>query len=1072
MYVIKRNGSKEKFNPQKIENAVLKAYKACGLECDKTKQLHNYCENLGKVPKEEWTVEEIQNAVERALIEYFNYKVGKAYMLYREQHKTTREFVEKKKSFINRYKDSNNTANATVDDNSNVGGKNIGILNAEIHKEDNIQINRGMVVSKLKELYPDFDAKWYIRDLENHVIYKHDESGFAGAISPYCCSISMYPFLTGGIKEIGGLSAAPQNIDSYCGMFVNLIFAVSAQFAGAVATSEALLYFDYFARKEWGDEYYLKPDAIISTDYCNRKKTIKSQIHQYFQQIIYSINQPAAARGMQSAFVNFSLFDRNFFEGMFGNFYFPDGTKPQWKSLNWLQKDFLHWFNQERLRCILTFPVVSCTLLYKDNEFKDKEFYEFICEEYAQGNSFFLYISDTVDSLSSCCFSKDTKVLWKNSFDGVRCTTFEELHNIKWEPYKRNLKVYHNGSWVSARSIKLPNKKMFKVTTQNNKEFIMSDNHINLTYRGEIQTAELTTDDYLMFNTKPLETCKENDEHLTYEQGLLVGMFIGDGSFGNYVCKDGSIHEFNLSLNKDKYEKALPYLSKICEVQLSAQYNNVYPVRICNKELVAFLMRWTGNKPGETYAYNKKLNINCILQSKEFRQGILDGWYLTDGGNSNRCYTISKQLVEDMEILITSLGKQCVIDVNDRTDETVIIREQEYNRNYPLYCIRWYSDTNSRIRPESGFKWKNNSIYWKISSIEEVENNDDIYCFEMRNQDEPYFTLPSGLITHNCRLKNKIQTKEFNFTNGNMGVETGSKSVISLNLNRIIQDFHNNWKQGGDKKLLNLEWTNEPAMRKAFTEYLGKILERVYKYQTAYNELLWDMYNAGLLPVYNAGFIDLNKQYLTIGLIGTSAAAEYLGIEISDNPEYQEFCQTVFSFIKEQNAIHKTKKTTWNTEQVPSESAAIKLYDADKKDGYWVPEDINLYTSYVFKPYDKDLPFMDRIVLHGKNYIGDYLDGGSAVHLNLEEHLDKEQYMKILKFAAENGCSYLTFNVPNSECEDCGYITKVPIIECPKCGSKKIALYDRIIGYLTKIANWSKGRQIEQKKRIYSKNIC
>lgn len=254
-------------------------------------------------------------------------------------------------------------------------------------------------------------------------------------------------------------------------------------------------------------------------------------------------------------------------------------------------------------------------------------------------------------------------------------------------------------------------------------------------------------------------------------------------------------------------------------------------------------------------------------------------------------------------------------------------------------------------------------------------------------------------------------------------------------------------------------------------KYIEEILERVYKYQTAYNELLWDMYNANLLPVYKAGFIDLNKQYLTIGLIGTSAAAEYLGIEISDNPQYQKFCQTIFGFIKEQNTLHKTKKTTWNTEQVPSESAAIKLYDADKADGYWVPEDINLYTSYVFKPYDKELSFLDRIILHGNNYIGDFLDGGSSAHLNLDAHLDKEQYKKIIKYAAENGCQYLTFNVPNSECEDCGFITKVPITECPKCGSKKISLYDRVIGYLSKISNWSRGRQIEQKTRVYSKNV-
>ena len=243
MFITKRDGSKEEFKVEKIENAILKAFKACNIPLG-PKDRHDitkFCEKLGEV-EEDTTVENIQDQVEKYLCKRC-FPVGKAYMLYREQHKQVRQFVEKKEAFINRYKESSNTANATIDDNSNVGGKNIGILNAEIHKEDNIQINRGMMLNKLRELYPDFDAKQYIRDLENHVIYKHDESGFAGAISPYCCSISMYPFLTSGIKDIGGLSAAPKNIDSYCGMYINLIFAVSAQFAGAVATSEFLLYF-------------------------------------------------------------------------------------------------------------------------------------------------------------------------------------------------------------------------------------------------------------------------------------------------------------------------------------------------------------------------------------------------------------------------------------------------------------------------------------------------------------------------------------------------------------------------------------------------------------------------------------------------------------------------------------------------------------------------------------------------------------------------------------------------------------------------------------------------------------
>ena len=717
MEVRKSNGSREEYDEKKLLNIIKKAYKAAdspyNIETGKeiVSSLYIYdgilCSSIRQQLEERFK--------ERDL------RVLDAYRAAKDRKREIDHFVEEKKAFIRKYKESSNTANATVDDNSNVANKNIGILNAEIHKTDNIQTSRSMVMDKLKELYPDFNAKNYIKDINSHVIYKNDESSFAGAIAPYCVSITMYPFLTHGIKGIGGLSAAPKNLDSYCGMFCNLIFAVSAQYAGAVAVSEALMYFAYFAKKEWGDDFYKRPNEVIGKSQ-NKEKTILSQIHQYWQQIIYTINQPAAARGYQSAFVNFSYFDKPFFDGMFGNFYFPDGTQPDWESLDWIQQEFMKWFNEERLRTMLTFPVESATLLYKDHKFVDEKMFDFVCDEYARGHSFFTYISDTVDSLSSC-----------------------------------------------------------------------------------------------------------------------------------------------------------------------------------------------------------------------------------------------------------------------------------------------------------------------------------------------------------CRLKNKIQTKEFNFTNGNIGVQTGSKSVISLNLSRIIQDWFN--KTETDLEANAFEGGLSDKDYASLKKHINKILERVYKYHTAYNELLWDMYDAGLLPVYKAGFIDLDKQYLTIGINGLNQAAEFLHISCTDNKEYSKFCEEIFGNIKEQNALHKVTeghKLTFNTECVPAESLAIKNYNWDKEDGYWVPEDTNLYASYIFKPNDTKMSVLEKIRLHGRNYIGDFLDGGSACHINLDHHLSKEQYKKLLTYAAEQGCSYITFNVPNCECDECGFIAKQPFAVCPHCGSKHVSLYDRIIGYLTKIKNWSDGRQKEQKLRVYA----
>lgn len=245
-----------------------------------------------------------------------------------------------------------------------------------------------------------------------------------------CVSVTMYPFLMDGIKGLGGLSASPKNLKSFCGIFCNMIFAISSQFAGAVAVSELLLYFTFYCKKEWGDDFYKRLDEVVGHSYDGKHKTILSEIQQYWQQIVYTINQPAAARGFQSAFINFSYFDKPFFEGMFGEFYFPDGTKPDWESLKIMQMEFMKWFNAERLKTILTFPVETVTLLYKDGKFLDEDMHNFVCDEYARGHSFFTYISDTVDSLSSCCFEGDEIIKVYDKNNNVKSISIKDFVNM------------------------------------------------------------------------------------------------------------------------------------------------------------------------------------------------------------------------------------------------------------------------------------------------------------------------------------------------------------------------------------------------------------------------------------------------------------------------------------------------------------------------------------------------------------------------------------------------------------------------------------------------------------------
>lgn len=284
-------------------------------------------------------------------------------------------------------------------------------------------------------------------------------------------------------------------------------------------------------------------------------------------------------------------------------------------------------------------------------------------------------------------------------------------------------------------------------------------------------------------------------------------------------------------------------------------------------------------------------------------------------------------------------------------------------------------------------------------------------------------------------------------------------------MNRIVQDWcsqvlnDNILSHEEFGKLFNAKTEDDEGnsllnpFKLGFKSYLIDILERIYKYQFAYDALLKDLYDNNLLSVYKAGFISLKKQYLTIGINGLNQAAEFLGMKCNKNEDYQNFCNLIFTTIKEQNQLHKTSEAMFNTEFTPCESASIKLYNRDKRDGYWVPSDTNLYASYIFKPNDPDISVLDKLYLHGAAYCGDNLDGGSSAHINLDSHLSKKQYEKLLKYAAEVGCKYFGFNVPNCECEECGFIAKQPFDVCPKCGSKNVSLWDRVIGYLVKIKN-------------------
>lgn len=340
------------------------------------------------------------------------------------------------------------------------------------------------------------------------------------------------------------------------------------------------------------------------------------------------------------------------------------------------------------------------------------------------------------------------------------------------------------------------------------------------------------------------------------------------------------------------------------------------------------------------------------------------------------------------------------------------------------------------------------------------------FTAEMYAEGHSFFTYISDSadsLASCCRLRNELAENTFNPTSGLTGVMTGSCNVITLNINRIVQDW---FKSIGGVYPMDRLSTD-------FKSYLTSILERVYKYHIAFKTMLYDLEDRGMFAASNGGYIRVSKLYSTIGINGLNEAARFLCLEVSNNKDYIEFLQLVLGTIKEQNKLHsihdRKRPFLFNSEVVPAEGLGGKNYRWDKEDGYVVPEDENLYNSYFYNAHD-DTSVLDKFILHGRQTY-QYTDGGSAAHINLEDHLSKEQYLKLIDFAIVNGTNYFTFNIPNSKCDECGYITKHPITECPKCHSKNITQYTRVIGYLRPIKSFGKDRQIEANKRVYSKDV-
>lgn len=695
--------------------------------------------------------------------------------------------------------------------------------------------------------------------------------------------------------------------------------------------------------------------------------------------------------------MNVSIFDRNYIEALFGGVEYPDGSFviDNVEELITHQKIFMEVVSQIRSENMFTFPVLTYSLLYKNGHFIDEEFARWCSDHNTIWNDSNFFVSGDVNTLSNCCFSGDQLVLARSS-NGIYHMPIRDIANIPVAD-RPDFAIFHNGGWAAGTPVRLHARKMYRVTTANHKDIYVTDNHINVTLDGEKETRHLTTDDYLMFNTSALHAIPERDMHLTYEMGYLIGMYLGDGNYNSVEA----------NLPPDKVDE--------------------------------FIKTWVLGEKSET----KELNMECMTQSYDFREGILGGYYLTNGGVNNCIYSVSKNLIYQMEAVITSLGMNSVIDVSDRLDEELV--------------IRWYDD-DSGYTEENVFIRRNNSTYFKIVDISPVDYDDQyVYCFEMDREDEPYFTLPNGLITHNCRLLS--DTSKLNaFINsiGGTALSIGSVKVNTMNLMRIAYETYekDGWFLGNDEKKARM---NEYLRNLRETTVLCcKALDRV-------RHIIKRNVDKGLLPNYVDGGVELSKQYCTIGILGLYEVIRYFGMtetdefgNISYTDEGIDFASRIFDVINDVKDNFGCDYS-FNIESVPAERAAIILCQKDKL--YYGMKD-----SEDFIYSNQWIPLTAKCTIQEKLRVCSILDnkcsGGSIAHINLENNFpNTDMAWNVLNNIAKSGVIYFAFNTRINECVNHHGFVGTEI--CPVCGEGVHDTYQRIVGYLVPTRAYSKDRKKE-----------
>lgn len=928
----------------------------------------------------------------------------------------------------------------SIEGNSNAtGSKNYLSRHGEVYKSFEKLLNYQLLWRKCKELYGLERANQIIRESIEGSYMIHDMTN-NGIDCLYCTTLTAKHIMLEGRPYNDVHSKPPKYADSFMGQIIELVIDASSRYAGALAIPDINVAFAYYTKKE---------------------NLSDMQIKQLYQRLTHLVNNPYRS-GAQSPFFNMSLFTKTGLIAAFGGYEYPDGSTI-FDYLDEILKNqliFAKYFGQgiedeNGIKKPVAFPVVTVNII-KDSLEKDYSYVLQLVEAFNKFDNVNFYIGEA-DKFASCCFSADTEVLTKSSTGGVKLTTFRELEEASHKDYKTNFRIFHNGSWVRGKVIKFPSRKMYKISTLNNKEIKVTDNHINVTLEGEKKTEELTTDDYLLFNTNKLDSYPESDSGLGYEEGFLIGMYLGDGSFEKekFETLTTAVH---LSINEDKYNNAIKILNsastKIGETkewQLTKIQDKLYPLQIRSDKVASFIRDWVSGD----YCHEKELNLDCLLESMEFRKGIIDGIYLTDGGNSNRIYSTSSNLIKQLETLMTSLGLSSVINISDRTDEPCIIRNREYQRNYPLYCIRWYEPKNKRSMGNV-YKVKNNSIYFKIKSIEEVNYSEPfVYCFEIENEEEPYFTLPNGIITHNCRLINDVSKKNSinSFGAGAIGEQiTGSSRVISINLYDIALETISKYDSNYAEKYFELLGEKMALARDALISQRHIVDKRLKE---------------GFNIFHNIGWIKLEDYFSTYGAGGLHEAAKVIfngNLKEDYTEEELEWAKRVPAYMEKFADDNSNDFIKLNVEFLtPLESGAKRL-------GRRIDIKYNKRNTFVSNQL-LPLPIKTTLArrLEIENELGGATSAGGILHIGTEGEMPIDLKMKLLNKIVKQypNVEHFAFNKTSSYCED-GHLTFSNVDKCQYCGKPIVEKILRVIGYYKPVRQWSAARQEEFEKRYFN----